>query len=252
MGDRIGACRVLVGKPEGKRPLGRPQRRRENKMDLQETELGTWTGLIWLRTGASGGLLWRRLLKFQSHKKKVKVTLVQALRLCTGRTAHRGSRDIALTFLDHGTRRGGWSASRPGRSLPPGKIRYPLYRNLGGPQGRCGQLRKISSPTGFDPRTVQPVAQSLYRLSYPAHPTPLNKGNSLTIWDFSRTLLHVSSFNYTVDSTDGTASIDTKITERPLWYHCYHFVQNCVIQRLGSDGAQYCYHERHRQHAVIW
>jgi hypothetical protein len=57
MGDRIGACRVLVGKPEGKRPLGRPQRRRENKMDLQETELGTWTGLIWLRKGASGGLL---------------------------------------------------------------------------------------------------------------------------------------------------------------------------------------------------
>jgi len=28
--------------------------------------------------------------------KKVKVTLVQALRLCTGRTAHRGSRGIAL------------------------------------------------------------------------------------------------------------------------------------------------------------
>jgi hypothetical protein len=31
---------------------------------------------------------------------------VQALRLCTGRTAHRGSRGIALPFLDHGTRRG--------------------------------------------------------------------------------------------------------------------------------------------------
>ena len=29
--------------------------------------------------------------------------------------------------------------------------------------------RKISSPPGFDPRTVQPVAQSLYRLSYRAH-----------------------------------------------------------------------------------
>jgi len=35
-----------------------------------------------------------------------KCTLVQALRLCTGRTAHRGSRGIALLFLDHGTRRG--------------------------------------------------------------------------------------------------------------------------------------------------
>ena len=50
------------------------------------------------------------------------------------------------------------SASRPGRSLPPGKTRYPLYRRLGGPQGRAGQVRKISPPSGFDPRTVQPVA----------------------------------------------------------------------------------------------
>ena len=39
-------------------------------------------------------------------KVKVKVTLVQALRLCTGRTAHRGSRGIALLFHDHGTRKG--------------------------------------------------------------------------------------------------------------------------------------------------
>jgi hypothetical protein len=37
---------------------------------------------------------------------KVKVTLVQALRLCTGRTAHRVSRGKALPFHDHGTRNG--------------------------------------------------------------------------------------------------------------------------------------------------
>jgi len=36
---------------------------------------------------------------------KVKCTLVQALRLCTGRMAHRGSRGIALLFHDHSTRR---------------------------------------------------------------------------------------------------------------------------------------------------
>ena len=59
------------------------------------------------------------------------------------------------------------SGSRPGRSLPPGKTRYPLYRRLSGPQVRSGQVRKISSPPGFDPRVVQSVAQSLYRLSYP-------------------------------------------------------------------------------------
>jgi len=42
MGERRGVYRVLVGKPEGKRPLGRPRRRWEDniKMDLQEMGLG--------------------------------------------------------------------------------------------------------------------------------------------------------------------------------------------------------------------
>jgi len=83
---------------------------------------------------------------------------VQALRLYTGPTAHRGSRVIALLFLDHGTREGEGSASRSVRSLPTRKNRYPFYRRLGGPQGRSGQVLKISPPPGFDLRTVQPVA----------------------------------------------------------------------------------------------
>jgi len=50
---------------------------------------------------------WDRLTYVLPDKKvKVKCTLVQTLRLCTGRTAHRGSRVIALTLDDHGTRRG--------------------------------------------------------------------------------------------------------------------------------------------------
>jgi hypothetical protein len=49
------------------------------------------------------------------------------------------------------------SASRPGRSLPPGDAQYPLYMRLGGPQGRSGQVQKISLPPGFDPLIVQPV-----------------------------------------------------------------------------------------------
>ena len=50
-GERGGVYRVLVGKPEGKRPHGRPRRGWENniKMDLQEIGWGAWTGLIWLR-----------------------------------------------------------------------------------------------------------------------------------------------------------------------------------------------------------
>ena len=44
-------------------------------------------------------------------------------------------------------------------ALPPGKeTRYPLYRRPGGPQGRSGRVRKVSSPPGFDPRTFQLVA----------------------------------------------------------------------------------------------
>jgi hypothetical protein len=42
--------------------------------------------------------------------------------------------------------------------LPPGKIRYPLHKRLGGLQGRSGQMRKISHPPGLNPQTVQPVA----------------------------------------------------------------------------------------------
>ena len=49
MGQGRGVNRVLVGKPEGKRPLGRPRRRWEDniKMDLQEVEggFGDWMEL---------------------------------------------------------------------------------------------------------------------------------------------------------------------------------------------------------------
>ena len=102
--------------------------------------------------------------------KKVKCTLVQALRLCTDPTAHRGSRGIALFFFTTALEGGEGSASRPGRSLLPGKTRYTLYRRLGGPQGRSGHVRKISPQPGFDPRTVQPVA-SRYT-DYVTRPTP--------------------------------------------------------------------------------
>jgi hypothetical protein len=110
---------------------------------------------------------------------------------CTGRTAHRGIRGIALLYRHWGsvqavrpigglevypysfmttTLEGGvGSESRPGRSLPPGKTRYPLYRRLGGPQGRSGQVRKMSPPPGFDPRTIEPVASRYTDWGIAAH-----------------------------------------------------------------------------------
>ena len=41
-----------------------------------------------------------------------------------------------------------WSAERPGRTLPPGKTRYPFYRRLGGPHDRSGRAENLV-PTGI-------------------------------------------------------------------------------------------------------
>jgi len=59
MKGRRDLYRVLVAKPDGKRPLGRTRRRWEDniKMDIQEVGWGTWTRLLWLRIGTGGWLL---------------------------------------------------------------------------------------------------------------------------------------------------------------------------------------------------
>jgi hypothetical protein len=60
MGEDRGVYRVLVGKPEGKRPLGRPRRRREDyiKIDLQEGGRG---GGDWIKL-AQDKERWRALV----------------------------------------------------------------------------------------------------------------------------------------------------------------------------------------------
>jgi hypothetical protein len=62
MGEKRGAHSVLVEKSEGRRPLRRPRPRWEDniKMDLRKVGWGTKTGMIWLRIGIGGGLLWIR------------------------------------------------------------------------------------------------------------------------------------------------------------------------------------------------
>ena len=65
-------------------------------------------------------------------------------------------RGIALLFHDRGFRGGECSAARPGRTLPPGKKRYPYYRRLGGLQGQSGRA-KILVPTGIRSLTLQLV-----------------------------------------------------------------------------------------------
>jgi len=57
IGEKKGAHRSLLRKPEGKRTLGRRRRKWDDniKMDLQEVGSGSWTGLIWLKTRTRGG-----------------------------------------------------------------------------------------------------------------------------------------------------------------------------------------------------
>jgi hypothetical protein len=79
------------------------------------------------------------------------------------KTCHEGpegrysSTLLLISALDRG---GGGAQRHAPAALPPGKeTRYPLYRRLEGRgQGRSGWVRKISHPTGFDARTVHPVA----------------------------------------------------------------------------------------------
>jgi len=58
MGEKRGVYRVLIGKPQGKRPFGRPRRRGEDniKMELQEVGCGgmDWIELARLRIGRDG------------------------------------------------------------------------------------------------------------------------------------------------------------------------------------------------------
>ena len=87
------------------------------------------------------------------------------------RTGHEGSegeqRYSSNLSLTSALDKGGWP--RPGRYTPRGKTQYPLYRGLGGPQGRSGQVRKISPLPGLYPRTVQPVASRYTDWAIPAH-----------------------------------------------------------------------------------
>ena len=80
------------------------------------------------------------------------------------------------TALERGER----SGSRLGRCLPRGKTRYPLYRRLGGPQGRSGQVRIISPPPGFDPRTVQKIIFNSSKVT--THVNPIMVRNVHTVF----------------------------------------------------------------------
>jgi hypothetical protein len=67
MGARRNACRILVGKPEGKKPPGRPRRRWVNniKMDLREIE---WCCMDWIELARDRDQ-WRALVNMVMNLK---------------------------------------------------------------------------------------------------------------------------------------------------------------------------------------
>jgi len=70
---------------------------------------------------------------------------------------------------------GEWSATGPGRTLPPRKTLYPFYRRLGWLQDRSGRAASLV-PAGIRSRTVQPVV-SRYT-DWATRPTHVNRMNS--------------------------------------------------------------------------
>ena len=81
---------------------------------------------------------------------------------------YRYSSTLPLTLAPD---EGGWLMPHLGHFTTEKETLYPLYRNLGGPQGQSAQVGKISPPAGFDPQTVQPVVSHCTNWAILAHTT---------------------------------------------------------------------------------
>jgi len=129
-------------------------------------------------------------------KKKVECTLVQALRLCTGRTAHMGSIGIALLFHDHSTRRWWGVGVKPRPLFTPRKDTVPTVQGAGWAPGLVWTGAENLAPTGIQSPGRPACSRSLYRLRYPAHVNPL--------WPTH--ILHKLSWNLTVWGTPASSA----------------------------------------------
>jgi len=130
--------------------------------------------------------------KYSGSKVKVKCTLVQALRLCTGRTAHRESRGIALPFLDHGTRRGWGDRVTPRPLFTPGKVPVPIAQEAGWAPGPVWTGAENLDPTGIRSPGRPARSQSLYWVRYSAHFYTCHSFSSLS-YDTSKASSKASS-----------------------------------------------------------
>jgi hypothetical protein len=141
------------------------------------------------------GLIFRKTLVISSGKGKGKLY---------PRTGHEGPEEYTYNST--------LSLTSAPADLPLGKTQYPLYWRLGGPQGRSGRARKISSPPGFDPQMVQPV---------PSH---------YTDWAISAHKKCRYSIIYNVRESGPITGLD-----RPRGF------QEVKVPRLHDNGTGWCY-----------
>ena len=170
----------------------------------------------------------------------VNCTPVQALRLCTGRTAHRGSKGITLPFQDHDTMKG-WGVSGTPRPLfTPGKDPVHIVQEAGWTPGPVWTGTENLAPTEIRSPDRPARSQSLYRLRYPAHEWIilcnfffLNSLVSHLFWRSEQQVLP-NSRTYLPDSTEETVSFFTYHTVLLITYgllilelHRHLSITNC-------------------------
>jgi hypothetical protein len=93
---------------------------------------------------------------------------------CNSTRAPRGGTEVQLlSVFNLGDRLGWVDKAMPRPHYPPDQTRCLFYKGLGGPEGRSGRMQRISPLPGFDPQTVQPVANShTTELSQPTYVIP--------------------------------------------------------------------------------
>ena len=147
--------------------------------------------------------IWSNIYIGLHVKVKLKCTLVEALRLCTGRTEE--SRGIALLFLYHCTRRE-WGVSVTPRPLfTPGKDPVPIVQEAGWVPGPVWTGAENLAPTRIRSPDHPARSQSLYRLRYPAH-NDLHVRYPLFLSDFNWTWIFLDIFSKNIPTINENLS----------------------------------------------
>jgi hypothetical protein len=153
-----------------------------------------------------------------------------------------GEEIYLLLILNLGTRWGEWLASRPGRTLAPGKVpRYPLCRRLGMPQSRSGHKRLEENPftsAGIEPRSPGRPARSqtlcwlslrqLVKLFKPSIIRGEACGNYWTIFRFLTTLFQLQR----AEEVGNYNMRDFRFSRRRVW----RWQSSGIFLRCHDDG----------------